>query len=41
MGPASYDSGFAAAGPATWPPSLAEIRAHRLFLLEERRLRGT
>ena len=33
-------SGFVSVGPATEVPSLAELRAYRLLLLEERRLLG-
>jgi aminoglycoside/choline kinase family phosphotransferase len=38
MGPASYRPGFVPAGRQPCPPSLAELRAHRLFFLEERRI---
>jgi len=40
MGPASYDLVTLLLDRQPAPPSLAEIRAHRLFLLEERRRRG-
>jgi aminoglycoside/choline kinase family phosphotransferase len=40
MGPASYDLVSLLLDRQLEMPSLAEIRAHRLFLLEERRLRG-
>lgn len=40
MGPASYDLVSFLLDRQPGPPSLAELRSHRLFLLEERRLRG-
>lgn len=40
MGPASYDLVSLLLDRQLELPSLAEIRSHRLFLLEERRLRG-
>lgn len=40
MGPASYDLVSLVLDRQPSPPSLAELRAHRLYLLEERRLRG-
>jgi len=40
MGPASYDLVSLLLDRQLDLPSLAEIRAHRLYLLEERRLRG-
>jgi aminoglycoside/choline kinase family phosphotransferase len=40
MGPASYDLVSLLLDRQPAPPSLAEVRAHRLFFLEERRLRG-
>jgi aminoglycoside/choline kinase family phosphotransferase len=40
MGPASYDLVSLLLDRQLEMPSLAEIRAHRLFLLEERRLKG-
>ncbi|MDT4967682.1 MAG: N-acetylmuramate 1-kinase [Acidobacteriota bacterium] len=40
MGPASYDLVTLLLDRQPEPPSLAEIRAHRLFLLEERRRYG-
>ena len=40
MGPASYDLVSFLLDRQPCPPSLAELRAHRLFLLEERRLLG-
>jgi len=40
MGPASYDLVSLLLDRQLDMPSLAEIRAHRLYLLEERRLRG-
>ena len=40
MGPASYDLVTLLLVRQPEPPSLAEIRAHRLFLLEERRRCG-
>lgn len=40
MGPASYDLVTLLLDRQLAPPSLAEVRAHRLFLLEERRRRG-
>lgn len=40
MGPASYDLVSFLLDRQTEPPSLAELRAYRLFLLEERRLQG-
>jgi aminoglycoside/choline kinase family phosphotransferase len=40
MGPASYDLVTLLLDRQPAPPSLAEIRAHRLFLLEERRRCG-
>jgi aminoglycoside/choline kinase family phosphotransferase len=40
MGPASYDLVTLLLDRQPAPPSLAEVRAHRLFLLEERRRRG-
>ena len=40
MGPASYDLVTLLLDRQPHPPSLAEVRAHRLFLLEERRRRG-
>jgi aminoglycoside/choline kinase family phosphotransferase len=40
MGPASYDLVTLLLDRQQAPPSLAEVRAHRLFLLEERRQRG-
>jgi len=40
MGPASYDLVTLLLDRRHAPPSLAEVRAHRLFLLEERRRRG-
>lgn len=40
MGPASYDLVTLLLDRQPEPPSLAEVRAHRLFLLEERRRRG-
>jgi N-acetylmuramate 1-kinase len=40
MGPASYDLVTLLLDRQPQPPSLAEVRAHRLFFLEERRRRG-
>jgi aminoglycoside/choline kinase family phosphotransferase len=40
MGPASYDIVSFLLDRQPCPPSLAELRAHRLFFLEERRLLG-
>ncbi|HEY0544656.1 MAG TPA: phosphotransferase [Pyrinomonadaceae bacterium] len=40
MGPASYDLVSLLLDRQLEMPSLAEIRAHRLYLLEERRMRG-
>jgi N-acetylmuramate 1-kinase len=40
MGPASYDLVSLLLDRQPAPPSLAEVRAQRLFFLEERRLRG-
>jgi N-acetylmuramate 1-kinase len=40
MGPASYDLVSLLLDRQPEPPSLAEVRAHRLFLLDERRERG-
>jgi N-acetylmuramate 1-kinase len=40
MGPASYDLVSFLLDRQSCPPSLAELRAHRLFFLEERRLIG-
>lgn len=40
MGPASYDLVSLLLDRQPAPPSLAEVRANRLFFLEERRLRG-
>ncbi|HEX8707218.1 MAG TPA: phosphotransferase, partial [Pyrinomonadaceae bacterium] len=40
LGPASYDLVSLLLDRQPSPPSLAEVRSHRLFLLEERRLRG-
>lgn len=40
MGPATYDLVSLVLDRQPTPPSLAELRAHRLYLLEERRLRG-
>jgi N-acetylmuramate 1-kinase len=40
MGPASYDLVTLLLDRQPEPPSLAEIRGHRLFLLDERRQRG-
>lgn len=40
MGPASYDLVSFLLDRRPCPPSLAELRAHRLFFLEERRLLG-
>lgn len=40
MGPASYDLVSLLMDRQPEPPSLAEVRAHRLFLLEERRSLG-
>ncbi|OLE51079.1 MAG: hypothetical protein AUG51_25285 [Acidobacteria bacterium 13_1_20CM_3_53_8] len=40
MGPASYDLVSLLLDRCTEPPSLAEVRAHRLFFLEERRRLG-
>jgi len=40
MGPASYDLVSFLLDRQPCPPSLAELRGHRLFLLEERRLLG-
>jgi len=40
MGPASYDLVSFLLDRQLCPPSLAELRAHRLFFLEERRLLG-
>ncbi len=40
MGPASYDLVSFLLDRQPAPPSLAEVRSHRLFLLEERRLQG-
>jgi aminoglycoside/choline kinase family phosphotransferase len=40
MGPASYDLVSLLLDRQQEPPSLAEIRAHRLYFLEERRKRG-
>ncbi len=40
MGPATYDLVSLLLDRQLETPSMAEIRAHRLFLLEERRLRG-
>ena len=40
MGPASYDLVTLLLDRQPQPPSLAEIRSHRLYLLEERRRKG-
>ncbi len=40
MGPASYDLVSLLLDRQTTPPSLAEVRGHRLFLIEERRRYG-
>jgi aminoglycoside/choline kinase family phosphotransferase len=40
MGPASYDLVSLLLDRQPAPPSLAELRAHRLLLLEERRMQG-
>lgn len=40
MGPASYDLVSLLLDRQPAPPSLAEVRAHRLFFLDERRQRG-
>ena len=40
MGPASYDLVSLLLDRQPEPPSLAEVRAHRLFFLDERRERG-
>jgi hypothetical protein len=40
MGPATYDLVSFLLDRQPAPPSLAELRAYRLFLLEERRLQG-
>jgi aminoglycoside/choline kinase family phosphotransferase len=40
MGPASYDLVSFLLDRQPCPPSLAELRGHRLFFLEERRLQG-
>src|SRR4029078_10987442 len=40
LGPASYDLASFVLDRQPCPPSLAELRAHRLFFLEERRLLG-
>lgn len=40
MGPASYDLVSLLLDRQPAPPSLAEVRAHRLFLLDERRRQG-
>ena len=40
MGPASYDLVSFLLDPQPCPPSLAELRDHRLYFLEERRLLG-
>jgi aminoglycoside/choline kinase family phosphotransferase len=40
MGPASYDLVSFLLDRQPCPPSLAELRGHRLYFLEERRLRG-
>ncbi|MDQ3820163.1 MAG: phosphotransferase, partial [Acidobacteriota bacterium] len=40
MGPASYDLVTLLLDRQPAPPSLAEVRAHRLYLLDERRRRG-
>jgi aminoglycoside/choline kinase family phosphotransferase len=40
MGPASYDLVSLLLDRQTVPPSLAEVRGHRLFLIEERRRSG-
>jgi N-acetylmuramate 1-kinase len=40
MGPVTYDLVTLLLDRQPAPPSLAEVRAHRLFLLEERRRRG-
>jgi N-acetylmuramate 1-kinase len=40
MGPASYDLVSFLLDRQSCPPSLAELRAHRLFFLDERRLHG-
>jgi aminoglycoside/choline kinase family phosphotransferase len=40
MGPASYDLVTLLLDRQPAPPSLAEVRAHRLYFLEERRRRG-
>ncbi len=40
MGPASYDLVSFLLDRQPCPPSLAELRGHRLFFLDERRLRG-
>jgi len=40
MGPSSYDLVSFLLDRQPTPPSLAELRAHRLFFLEERRLQG-
>ncbi|HEV2914017.1 MAG TPA: phosphotransferase [Pyrinomonadaceae bacterium] len=40
MGPASYDLVSLLLDRQPEPPSLAEVRAHRLFFLDERRRRG-
>jgi aminoglycoside/choline kinase family phosphotransferase len=40
MGPSSYDLVSLLLDRQTMPPSLAEVRGHRLFLIEERRRSG-
>jgi aminoglycoside/choline kinase family phosphotransferase len=40
MGPASYDLVSLLMDRQPEPPSLAEVRAHRLFFLDERRRQG-
>ena len=40
MGPVTYDLVSFLLDRRSAPPSLAELRAYRLFLLEERRLLG-
>jgi len=40
MGPASYDLVSFLLDRRSCPPTLAELRGHRLFFLEERRKRG-
>jgi aminoglycoside/choline kinase family phosphotransferase len=40
MGPASYDLVSLLLDRQAAPPSLAEVRAHRLFLIDERRRHG-